>query len=160
MLIAIILHLVSLAGPPPAIEEVASPRAAQVRLAELLGGADSIDSITTADRGRTITFAIARGDAASDVVAHTDKRGEIVALEIVPATRPAGELGPLTWLAPELVEATAVTQLVVDEDAAITIATSDGRRYMVIPGRGSGGPLHGNAAVEARWAAEWNHHRG
>jgi len=160
MLIAIILHLVSLVGVPPTVtvEEVASPRAAQVRLAELLGGADSIDAITT--EARTITFAISRGDAASDVVVHTDKRGAITSLEVVPATRPAGELGPLTWLAPELVEATAVTQLVVDEDAAVTIATSDGRRYMVIPGRGSGGPLHGNAAVEARWAAEWNHHRG
>jgi len=154
MLIAIILHLVSLVGVPPTVEEVASPRAAQVRLAELLGGADSIDTITT--EAHAITFAISRGDAASDVVVHTDKRGAITSLEIVPATRPTGELGPLTWLAPELVEATAVTQLVVDEDAAITIATSDGRRYMVIPGRGSGGPLHGNAAVEARWAAEWN----
>ena len=154
MLIAIILHLVSLVSASPTVEVVASPRAAQVRLAEVLGGADSIEAITTASN--TITFAIARGDDASDIVVHTDKRGTIVSLEIVPATRPTGEPGPLSWLAPELLEATAITQLVVDDDDAVTIATSDGRRYMVIPGRGSGGPMHGNAAVEARWAAEWN----
>ncbi len=37
-------------------------------------------------------------------------------------------------------------------DGAVTIITSDARRYMAIPGRGSGG----NIAVEAQWAAAWD----
>jgi len=167
MLIAIILRLVGLvAGLPlplqaPATEEVATPRAAQVRLAEVLGGADSIDSVVATANGRNVTFAVSHGDEAFDVVAHTDKRGTVIALEIVPAVRPVGEVGPLSWLASEVVEATAVTRLAVDEDAAVTITTNDGRRYMVIPGRGSGGAPRAatNTAVEARWAAEWNSHR-
>ena len=167
MLIAIILRLVGLvAGLPlplqaPATEEVATPRAAQVRLAEVLGGADSIDSVVATANGRNVTFAVSHGDEAFDVVAHTDKRGTVIALEIVPADRLVGEVGPLSWLASEVVEATAVTRLAVDEDAAVTITTNDGRRYMVIPGRGSGGAPRAatNTAVEARWAAEWNSHR-
>jgi len=167
MLIAIILRLVGLvAGLPlplqaPATEEVATPRAAQVRLAEVLGGADSIDAVIATANGHEVTFAVSHGDEAFDVVAHTDKRGTVIALEIVPAVRPVGEVGPLSWLASEVVEATAVTRLAVDEDAAVTITTNDGRRYMVIPGRGSGGAPRAatNTAVEARWAAEWNSHR-
>jgi hypothetical protein len=170
MLIAIILRLVGLvAGLPlplqaPATEEVATPRAAQVRLAEVLGGADSIDAVDAVDataNAHDVTFAVTHGDEAFDVVAHTDKRGTVIALEIVPAVRPVGEVGPLSWLAAEVVEATAVTRLAVDEDAAVTITTNDGRRYMVIPGRGSGGAPRAatNTAVEARWAAEWNSHR-
>jgi len=162
MLLTIILHLVGfVAGAPlPApAEEVVTPRAAQVRLAELLGSAASIDSITP--DGSTITFAITVGDRALDVAARTDKRGGVIALEITEANRPLapGETGPLTYLAPELLEATAVVQLTVDEDQAVTIGTNDGRRYMVIPGRGSGGPNRAatNTAVESRWAAAWNH---
>ena len=49
-------------------------------------------------------------------------------------------------------DSAAVTRLVVDDDGAVTLETSDGLRFMAIPGRGSGG----NAAVAARWAAEWN----
>ncbi len=41
--------------------------------------------------------------------------------------------------------------LVVDVEGVVTLATGDGRRYLVIPDRHDG-----NSAVEARWGAEWN----
>jgi hypothetical protein len=50
-------------------------------------------------------------------------------------------------------ETVAVARLEVDRDGAVTVVTSDGQKYMAIPGRGSGGS---NEAVEARWAAEWD----
>jgi hypothetical protein len=133
-------------------EMITDERVAQVRLAEALGGADAIHTVTS-KRG-TITFAVTRGDQTLQLTARTNKRGEVTSLAIAPRTTADGEqLGGLSWLADELAEATAITRLVPDGDGAITIVTADGRRYMVIPGRGSGGA---NAAVEARWAAEWN----
>lgn len=137
MLIIILRLLGFIADSPVATEDVVTPRAAQVRLAELLGSADSIDAITP--DGRTVTFAITVNNHPLDVVARTDKRGTVIALSIAEVMRPVDEIGPLTYLAPELLDATAVTQLTIDEDRAVTIATNDGRRYMVIPGRGSGG---------------------
>jgi hypothetical protein len=133
-------------------EMITDERVAQVRLAEALGAADAIHTVS-ARRG-TITFAVTRGDQTLQLTARTNKRGEVTSLVIAPHTTTEGEqLGGLSWLADELAEATAITRLVPDGDGAITIVTADGRRYMVIPGRGSGGA---NAAVEARWAAEWN----
>ncbi len=161
MLITLILRLVSLAGvatgavSSPAddaaeAERISAPRVAQVRLAEALGTADAIHSV--AARGRTITFSITQGDAAFEVTATTRRYGDVVALAIHEAPQSADGLGGLSWLVDELAQATAVTRLVVDEDGAVTMVTTDGRRYMAIPGRGSGG----NTAVESRWAAEWN----
>jgi len=163
MLISIILRLLSLAGVAMGTvdtvdvtrdEVIASPRVAQVRLAETLAEADSIHSVSA--RGKTITFAITRGDKSFQVIATTRTKhavkGEVVGLAVV-ETRPLEfEGGGLSWLGAELERVTAISRLVVDEDGAVTITTSDGRRYMAIPGRGSGG----NAAVESRWAAAWS----
>ena len=126
-----------------------SPRAAQVRLADALAAADSIDSVRA--QRNTVTFAITRGERRIDLVA-TTKQGRVV--QIVERDRgiTADELGSLSWLAESMQETIAVTHLSVDEDGAVTLTTDQGVRYMAIPGRGSGG----NAAVEARWAAEWN----
>jgi hypothetical protein len=164
-MLIIIFRLLSLGGLATGVvaddvpEVVASPRVAQVRLAETLAGADAIHSVTA--RGGMITFAITRGDQSFQVAARTAPRstarsdkGEILSLTITPAASSASaiELGGLSWLGDELESVTAITHLVPDDDGAVTITTDDGRRYMAIPGRGSGG----NAAVEARWAAEWN----
>ena len=131
-----------------------APRTAQVQLAETLASADAIDSVAHA--GARITFAIDRDGEAYRVIVTTRAngrhRGEVIALSIEDAGPSRGDLGSLSWLGAELAEATAITGLMADEDGAVTITTSDGRAYMAIPGRGSGG----NAAVEARWAAAWN----
>lgn len=132
------------------LEKVETQRVAQVRLAEVLGTADGIHSVTT--KGALVTFVINRDEQVFRVVA-TTRKGEVTALSIIPVSDRGMELGGgLSWLASELEGVTAVTRLVADEDGAVTITTNDNRRYMAIPGRGSGG----NAAVEARWAAEWN----
>jgi hypothetical protein len=126
-----------------------SPRAAQVRLAVTLAEADAIHAIGT--RRGAIVFAIDRDGEAFEVVA-TTRKGEVTSLSITDVGIAIGDAGGLSWLGAELADATAITGLAVDEDGAVTITTSDGRAYMAIPGRGSGG----NAAVEARWAAAWN----
>ena len=137
------------------IEKIETDRVAQVRLAEVLGTADGIHSI--AAKGSRVVFVIHRGEQVFRVVA-TTRKGEVTALEIAPIADQDLELGGgLSWLADELAAVTAVTRLVADEDGAVTITTNDNRRYMAIPGRGSGG---GNAAVEARWAAAWNKTKG
>ena len=132
------------------VETIAKPRVAQVRLAETLATADFIHSVSA--RGHAITFAITRGDRSFNVVATTSKRNDVVSLTIAESVSSDNELGGLSWLSEELESVAAVTRLVPDEDGAVTIVTNDNRRYMAIPGRGSGG----NAAVEARWGAEWN----
>ena len=126
-------------------------QAARAQLATVLADADAIDWV--AANGPTITFGIERGDTTLHVVVTTRARGEVVSLVVEPARHAPHDLGSLSWLADELRDASAIEQLAVDSDGAITIATSDGRRYMAIPGRGSGGA--GNTGVEARWAAEW-----
>jgi hypothetical protein len=130
-------------------ETVDTARVAQVRLAETLSSADAIHAVSA--KGKTITFTISRGDTIVNVVATTTK-GDVTALAITPVKATGNEGGGLSWLGDELQRVTAITRLVADADGAVTITTSDGRRYMAIPGRGSGG----NSAVEARWAAEWN----
>lgn len=136
------------AGPAPAER----PRTAQVRLAEALAEADAIFAVTV--RGAAITFELEREGHAYDVVVATRPRrgGAIVALEVHDLGAAHGVPNSLGWLGDELADATAVTSVSADDDGAVTLTTSDGRAYMVIPGRGSGG----NTAVEARWAATWS----
>ena len=137
-------------APNRDVVTVSTPRVAQVRLVETLATADFIHSVSA--RGRMITFAITRGDKSFSVVATTSKNHEVVSLAIAETEPSDLELGGLSWLTEELESVAAITRLVPDGDGAVTIITNDNRRYMAIPGRGSGG----NAAVEARWAAEWN----
>jgi hypothetical protein len=159
-LLPLISVALGLSAPAPGVgtgEEpvtITAPRTAQVRLAVTLAEADAIHAITT--RRGSIAFAIDRDGEAFAVIATTRTkgraRGEVIALSITDVGPAIGGAGGLSWLAVELAEATAITGLAVDEDGAVTITTSDGRAYMAIPGRGSGG----NAAVEARWAAAWS----
>lgn len=135
---------------PPRAEVIRTPRVAQVRLAESLAEADAIHAVTV--RGKTIAFSISRGDQAFELVATRDRKGAVTTLAIAPVARVEGT-GNLSWLAEEAGSALAITHLFPDEDGAVTVVTEDGRRYMVIPGRGSGG----NAAVDARWAGAWDH---
>jgi hypothetical protein len=146
-----LLPLVPLLASLTFPEVVSEPRVAQVRLAETLAEADAIESV--AARGRAVAFVIVRGGDTFEVTATTTKRGDITSLAITPARAVPVALHGLTWLGAELSEVTAVTRLVVDTDGAVTLATNDGRRYMAIPGRGSGGA---NVAAEARWAAAWS----
>ena len=149
-----VLPLVSvLVSATSADAVIDTPRAAKQKLADTLASATSIDSISAhvSARARVVTFAITRDDTAFRVDVTTRKNGEVISLVVTPSDEPGSAQGGLTWLADEL-GTTAVEKLVVDEDGAVTIATAAGRKYMAIPGRGSGG----NAAVEARWAAEWD----
>lgn len=145
-------------GPGEEPVVVTQPRSAQVRLAVTLAEADAIHAVGARRGAKTleIVFAIDRDGEAFEVVATTRTRGkgkgEVIALSITDVGPAIGDVGGLSWLGGELMDATAVTALAVDADGAVTITTSDGRAYMAIPGRGSGG----NAGVEARWAAAWD----
>lgn len=145
--------IAALGGSPTQLtaELVTAPRVAQVRLAETLAEAEAIESVR--GHGRAVTFVIVRDGETFEVTAKTTRSGEIVALAITPTHAAPVQLHGLTWLGAELAEVTAVTRLVVDGDGAVIIGTDDGRRYMAIPGRGSGGA---NVAAEARWAAAWS----
>lgn len=157
MLIAI-LPLVALSSDALTVAAIdlptpSSARAAQVQLADTLANAESIDSIHA--RGDSFTFAITRGDHRIELIATTSE-GSVV--KIVERDRSFDdiELGSLSWLVDTMKETVAVTRLEVDDDGAVTLTTSEGMRYMAIPGRGSGG----NAAAESRWAAEWDRDQG
>lgn len=157
-----LLHLIPLAVVSVASNHAAASasdagdRSAQVKLADMLGAADSIDSVHA--HGHTIVFAIEHADASGyeapfAILATTDRAGKVI--DVVEQTRVASDtdLGGLSWLAEAMQGTVAVTTLAVDEDGAITLTTVDGQRYMAIPGRGSGGS---NDEVEARWAGEFD----
>ncbi|HUQ41076.1 MAG TPA: hypothetical protein VM052_01110 [Candidatus Limnocylindrales bacterium] len=130
-----------------------TPRLAQARLAATLREADSIDSVSV--KGTDITFAITSAGESMRLVAHTAKRGAVATLTVVRTheTVMDTEIGPITWLAQELATTTAIVRLTVDEDGAVLVRTSDDHRYMIMPGRGSGGA---NEAAASRWAAAWS----
>lgn len=161
----LLVPLISVAVQPlsPAIE-TASPRAAQARLAEVIGEADAVHSISVrrakasaksrAKKARSIEISLDREGAAYRVVAQINARGEVTSLAIDERGRSYAELGSLSWLSPAIANATAIVRVTADEDNAITLTTDAGEQFMIIPGRGSGGS--GNEAVEARWAAAWD----
>ena len=136
---------------------VTAPRTAQVQLAVALSEADAIHAVRA--RGGAIVFEIEREGRATEITVRTKgkgaRSGNVTALTITDLGPALGGAGNLSWLGAELLDATAVTALSSDEDGAVTITTSDGRAYMAIPGRGSGG----NTGVEARWAAEWDRNK-
>jgi hypothetical protein len=129
-------------------------RTPQVRLADMLADADSIDSVRASGSvhasEHTFTFAIERGDTPFEIVATTDRHGVVIDVEAHERMAADFDLGGLSWLAETMKSTTAVTRLAVDDDGAVLLTTSDGQRFMAIPGRGSGG----NDEVEARWAAD------
>ncbi len=152
ILLPVISLSVSLARPVAVADEVVtSPRAAQVRLAEVLAEADAIHGVGAGSR-HTVEFTLDHGSVSQRAIATTRANGAVVSLTIVDCGAALEDIGSLSWLSNELAQTTAVTSLAVDADGAVTITTSDDRTYMAIPGRGSGG----NIAVEARWAAEWD----
>lgn len=133
-------------------DEVVTGRDAQVRLADVLADAESVDAVI--GKRHQVTFEIVRDGNEVEAIART-QNGEVVELvlhDLGPAEDVAEDAG-LSWLGDVMKETTAVTRLAVDRDGAVTLVTADGQRYMAIPGRGSGGS---NAAVEARWAASWD----
>lgn len=135
-------------------------RAAQVRLADVLGDADAVETVVGTAKTHVVAFEYVRGGEAFEAIART-RHGEIVTLDVRDAGPALGwdgsedgvERGGLAWLGDIMKETVAVTRLEVDRDGAVTLVTSDGQTYMAIPGRGSGGS---NEAVEARWAAAWD----
>jgi hypothetical protein len=144
----------SASAPKAHVEVISNPRIAQVRLAEALGTADSIDSVKSirGERGAQAVFEVRVRGEALRLTAST-RGGDMIA-SLVIAHAPGGTavaLGNLSWLADELRGATAVTTLAVT-GGDVTIGTSDGRRYLILPGRGEGA----NDGVEARWAAAWS----
>jgi hypothetical protein len=154
----ILLPLISMAVQPiqPAIETT-SPRGAQARLAELIGEADAVHSISVRRakaKAIAVEVALDLDGTAYRVVAQINARGEVTAITLDERGPSYGELGSLSWLSPEIANATAIVRVATDEDDAVTLTTDSGEAFMIIPGRGSGGA--GNAAVEARWAAAWD----
>jgi hypothetical protein len=133
-------------------------RAAQVRLADVLGDADAVESVIA--KSHVVAFEYVRGGETFEAIART-RHGELVTLDIRDAGPALGwdgtddgvERGGLAWLGDIMKETVAITRLDVDRDGAVTLVTTDGQKYMAIPGRGSGGS---NEAVEARRAAQWD----
>jgi len=134
------------AGVPE--ERVTTPQAAQARLAEALADADAVDWARA--NGNTYTFAIDYKGEALLIVA-TTRDDEVVSLAIRHAGRASIEepQDALSWLVGEMHDAQSVTRLWV-RDGRVMLSTGEGRRYQMRPGHGT------NAAVEARWAAEWD----
>ena len=128
---------------------VSTPQDAQATLAGALAEADSVDWVR-ADH-HAITFGIDRAGEAYTLTATTDDDNAVATLQIVDLGRGGRELGPMSWLADAMTGTSAVTQLVVADDGAVTVVTNDGDRYLAIP-TGTGN----NAAVEARWAEAWS----
>jgi hypothetical protein len=130
-------------------------RAAQVRLADVLGDSDAVTAVIA--KHRAVAFEYVRSGEAFEAIART-RHGELITLDVRDVGPALGwdgsedgvERGGLAWLGDIMRETVAVTRLDVDSDGAVTLVTSEGQKYMAIPGRGSG------AAVEARWAAEWD----
>lgn len=165
----ILLPLVALAlAPTPSVLEAgapavaSSPRGAQVRLAELIGEADSIHAISvrrakasSRSRPTAVEVSLDRDGVGYRVVATVNPRGEVTSLTVVEAS-PVEALGSLSWLSREIANANAITRVAVDEDDAITLVTDANDAFMIIPGRGSGGAATGNEASAARWAAAWD----
>jgi hypothetical protein len=134
------------AGVPE--ERVTTPHAAQARLAEALADADSVEWARA--NGDVYTFAIDYKGEAFLVVA-TTRDHEVVSLAIRHAGRASVEepQDALGWVVGEMHDAQTVTRLDV-RDGRVMMSTGEGRRYLMLPGHGT------NAAVEARWAAEWD----
>jgi hypothetical protein len=157
----ILLPLISMAVQPiqPAVE-TSSPRGAQVRLAEVIGEADAIHSISvrrakaSSSKVNAIELSLDREDTAYRITAQITARGEVIALSLDERGPAFGELGSLSWLSSPIANATAITRIAVDDDDAVTLTTDAGDAFMIIPGRGSGGA--GNEATAARWAAAWD----
>lgn len=137
--------------PMAATTDSISGRAAQVRLADVLGDADAVTTVIA--KPGVVAFEYVRGGEAFEALART-RHGEVTELELRDVGPALGwdgaERGGLAWLGDIMKETVAVARLEVDRDGAVTLVTSDGQKYMAIPGRGSG------ASVEARWAAQWD----
>lgn len=148
MLVSLPALLMLLQAPS---DEVVTGRDAQVRLADVLADAESVDAVI-GKHGR-VTFELVRDGDEVEAIARTQKGAvtELVLHDLGPAEDIAEDAG-LSWLSDVMKDTTAVTKLLVDRDGAVTLVTADNQRFMAIPGRGSGG----NAQVEARWAASWD----
>lgn len=140
-------------------EDVTSGRAAQVRLAEALSEADSIESVSVSRGTRAkakptrVTFTVVRAGEELRLVATTARTGEIASLTIESIGPARSERHALTWLAAELADTSAVVRLAPAVRGGVMLSTDDGRRYLLVPRRG---PRTGNEAVEARWGAAWS----
>jgi hypothetical protein len=127
-----------------------SAHAAQARLAEAIADADVVDWVR--GDGQTITFAIQRAGEAYQLCA-TVRGRQIVQLQVMDVGRAnPGEGGQLSWLVDEMRDTSAVSQLGLDDDGVVSMATREGRSYRFVSGASHGA----NAGVEARWAAQWD----
>jgi hypothetical protein len=132
-------------------EVINSPGLAQARLAEALADADAVDDVRV--HGDTVSFVIDHAGERFSVDATIETDGAVAAVSIHDAGRREAVVarGRYDWLAREATEIQSVHALVIDTEGTVTLATGDGRHYLVIPDRHDG-----NSGVEARWAAAWN----
>jgi hypothetical protein len=127
-------------------------RSAEVRLADVLSDADSVEG-TSFDRATgMLRFSIARAGEAYSVNAAVAADGAVTGVEVRDVGRGAPSIGPLSWLADVMHEVTAVVRVEVDDEGLVTLTTDDGLRYLCNAGHDS----RTNNAVSARWGAEWN----
>ena len=145
-----LLPLVTLAIASSTAEPM-TPRVAQVELVEALASADAIEAVRAHDH--VVTVAIDRDGRALDVTATIGFRGAVLALAITDTGAAHLMPGALDWMAPELTDVAAITNLVVDH-ANVVLVTDDERRYLAIPARDH--VRASDTAVEARWAAAWD----
>ena len=132
-----------------AVDTINAPKAAQARLAELIGSAETIESVTANDR--SVELVLDTGGEALRVVVTVDPQGRVCALSTSDLGRASVEYGPYTWLSTAVSDAAAVTTLMVDAEGRVRLTTDRGDTYLVRPG-----PDTSNTAVEARWAAAWD----
>src|SRR5438045_2433428 len=99
------LVIVALAIGPSRRQElvISEPAAAQVALAQALADADSIDWVS-ADV-HSVKFGIDHAGEAYEIVATTARRGVVTRVVISDAGRGRFELGPLSWLADAMTQA-------------------------------------------------------
>lgn len=133
---------VAVQGPPALLSPASlSPSNPQLRLAEALADADSIDCVRTDRAGGSVTFGIEHAGEAYEIVASIGPDGDVTAVHTSDAGRGTRALGPLSWLADAMSREAAVMRLELDEHGGATVVTDDGARFVVATACGVGDDL-------------------
>jgi hypothetical protein len=130
MLQCLLPVLATLSGAP-APAPTSAPDAAQLRLAEALADADSVDWVRVDRAHRTVTFGIERAGESYEILASEAPDGEVTQVRTADTGRGSRALGGLSWLADAMHRQSAIRRLEIGDDGAVTVVTGDGTRYVV-----------------------------
>ena len=146
--------LVAIDDGAPALVPAPGDSPAQLRLAEALADADSIDWVR-ADRTRgTVTFGIEHAGESYEIVVSASPAGDITSVRTADVGRGTRALGPLSWLTGAMSRSAAVARIEVGAAGEVTLVTDDGTRFFVVPAR-TGRPGGGDAGRMTSGGA-WN----